>query len=84
VSEAQLSDSLERDQFLLKRAEANDMSGYFKAIAAEGDRRRICGLPPTYTTLQAIGATRGQLLHYGRFVHPLGDESVSFASMVFE
>jgi AmmeMemoRadiSam system protein B len=84
VSKPQLSDSFERDQFLLKKAEAGDMAGYFEAIAAEGDRRRICGLPPTYTTLEAIGAARGHLLHYGRYVHPAGEESVSFASMVFE
>ena len=64
--------------------EAADADGYFDVIAAEGDARRICGLPPTYVTLGAAKPSAGKLLHYEQFVHPRGDESVSFASMAFE
>ena len=56
--------------------EAND-------LRIEADRRRICGLPPTYTLLEAIRPRRGKLLHYDQYVHPEGYESVSFASMGF-
>ena len=49
----------------------------------EGDCRRICGLPPTYTVLEAVRPGRGKMLHYDQYVHPQGYESVSFASVAF-
>ena len=84
VAEPFLGVSLSQDHAILKEAEAVNANGYFEIIAAEQDRRRICGLPPTWTTLAAVQPTKGKLLHYGRDVHPQGFESVSFASMVFE
>ncbi len=78
-----LSHSRKQDQSLLQRAEAMDVPGYFRVIAEENDSRRICGLPPTYTVLEAIRPARGKLLHYGQYVHPRGYETVSFASMAF-
>jgi AmmeMemoRadiSam system protein B len=61
-----------------------DPVGFFRAIAEEEDTRRICGLPPAYTVLQALQPSGGKLLHYDQYIHPDGSESVSFASMVFE
>jgi AmmeMemoRadiSam system protein B len=84
VSEPLLNHSREQDMALLARAEAVDPQGYFELIAEENDRRRICGLPPTYTLLKAIRARSGKLLHYDQYVHPRGFESVSFASVTFE
>ncbi len=84
VHENQLQLSKMQDDLLVARASAVDRDGYFGVIAAEGDARRICGLPPTYVTLGAAEPRSGKLLHYGRFVHPEGFESVSFASMAFE
>ncbi len=83
VDEAFLKHSREKDQEILRQAEAADPAGYFEVVAGEGDRRRICGLPPTYTLLQAICPARGKLLHYDQYVHPEGFESVSFASVAF-
>jgi AmmeMemoRadiSam system protein B len=83
VSDPQLAHSRAQDQALLRRTEAVDAAGYFHVIAAEKDERRICGLPPTYTVLQALRPSHGQLLHYDQYVHPHGHESVSFASVVF-
>jgi AmmeMemoRadiSam system protein B len=80
---AWIDDSRARDHALLKRAETADPAGYFRAVADEGDRRRICGLSPTYTVLEAIRPRSGKLLHYDQFVHPQGHESVSFASVGF-
>ncbi len=79
-----LTHSESQDRAILRRAEAADASGYFRVIADEGDERRICGLPPTYTVLEAVRPKSGKLLHYGRYVHPTGYESVSFASVTFE
>jgi AmmeMemoRadiSam system protein B len=60
-----------------------DAAAYFRVLASEGDSRRICGLPPTYTVIEALRPDRGELLHYDQYVHPEGEESVSFASVVF-
>ena len=83
VGEPLLTQSREHDAALLRYAEAADACGYFRLIADELDRRRICGLPPTYTVLEAVRPAHGRLLHYDQYVHPLGHESVSFASMAF-
>jgi AmmeMemoRadiSam system protein B len=78
-----LAESRERDQAILRKAEKADPAGYFRVIAEEQDRRRICGLPPTYTVLEALRPGHGKLLHYDQYVHPRGHESVSFASVAF-
>ena len=83
VTEPALNHSRKQDQAILRKAEAADIEGCFQIIAEEKDSRRICGLPPAYTTLQAIKPRRGKLLHYDQDVHPSGYESVSFASMAF-
>jgi AmmeMemoRadiSam system protein B len=78
-----LAHSRAQDQAILRRAEAADPAGYFGVIADEGDARRICGLPPTYTVLEALRPGHGKVLHYDQYVHPRGQESVSFASVAF-
>jgi AmmeMemoRadiSam system protein B len=83
VGDPLLTHSREQDQELLRYTEAADACGYFRIIAEEADRRRICGLPPTYTVLEAIRPSHGKVLHYDQYVHPLGHESVSFASAAF-
>lgn len=67
----------------LTRPRSPDPGAYFRIIAEENDARRICGLPPTYTVLQALRPSRGEVLYYDQYVHPDGFESVSFASAVF-
>jgi len=83
VSAPQLEHSRSQDRRLLDCTEAVDAESYFRVIAEECDRRRICGLPPTYTVLEAARPRRGELLHYDQYVHPRGHESVSFASVAF-
>lgn len=84
LSDEQLKASKKQDELLMKFAAAVDPESYFGVIAAEKDERRICGLPPTYLTLEATTPKKGKLLHYGRYVQPEGIESVSFAAAVFE
>jgi AmmeMemoRadiSam system protein B len=67
-----------------RRTGPPDPQAFFQTIAAEDDARRICGLPPLYTILHALHPSSGQLLHYEQYVHPEGEESVSFASVVFD
>ncbi len=83
VTPGQLDHCRKQDHALIARAEAADPAGYFRVIADEDDRRRICGLPPTWTVLEALRPAGGKLLHYDQYVHPRGQESVSFASMAF-
>jgi AmmeMemoRadiSam system protein B len=83
VSGEMLARSRELDQAILRQMESADPSGYFRVIADEADRRRICGLPPAYTALEAIRPRRGRVLHYDQYAHPRGHESVSFASVAF-
>jgi AmmeMemoRadiSam system protein B len=84
VDRRQLEHSRRQDEALIGAAERVDLDGYFQVIAQEGDERRICGLPPTWLTLSAARPSSGRLTHYGQYVDPEGDESVSFASMVFD
>jgi MEMO1 family protein len=85
VSPTVLAHSRRQDHALLHTlAESTaNAAGYFRVLADEGDARRICGLPPTYLVIEALRPRGGKLLHYDQYVHPHGDESVSFASMVF-
>jgi predicted class III extradiol MEMO1 family dioxygenase len=83
VAPRQLDHSRRQDQILIQKLEQGDVAGYFRNIAAEGDCRRICGLPPTYTLLEAVRPGHGKLLDYDQYAHPRGLESVSFASMAF-
>jgi AmmeMemoRadiSam system protein B len=83
LSDEVLGHSREQDQLIVRQAERADPGSYFGAIAAERDARRICGLSPTYTVLEALRPEHGKLLHYGQYVHAERLESVSFASMGF-
>jgi AmmeMemoRadiSam system protein B len=83
VDEAQLEHSLKRDRLIAEALNGASPERYFRTIAEEGDERRICGLPPTYLVLESLKPKWGKTLHYGRYVHPEGFESVSFAAAAF-
>jgi AmmeMemoRadiSam system protein B len=83
VGARQLEHSRLQDEALLRHAVNVDREGFFRVIADERDSRRICGLPPAWTTLAATRPARGRVLHYDQYVHPHGFESVSFASVAF-
>jgi AmmeMemoRadiSam system protein B len=83
VHEKQLARSRQQDAAILEKAVIPDPAAYFGVIAGEEDARRICGLPPTFTVLEAVQPSRGKVLHYDQYVHPQGQESVSFASAAF-
>jgi AmmeMemoRadiSam system protein B len=83
VDEPWLEQSRRLDEAIIRHAEAVDLARYFRIIVDEGDSRRICGLPPTYTLLEAIRPKTGKVLHYDQYVHPRGHESVSFASIAY-
>jgi len=83
VSEDQLATSARADQQLLDRLAAADPRGLFSEIAREQDRRRICGFPPSWLTLEVTRPGSGRVLHYQQYVDPDRQESVSFAAAGF-
>jgi AmmeMemoRadiSam system protein B len=78
-----LDASKAKDQEILKTLESADPGRYFDTIADEGDARRICGLPPTWLTLEVARPRSGKVLHYQQYIDPTGHESVSFAAAAF-
>ena len=70
------------DLEMLRAVEAGNAEWFFASVAADHDRRRICGLSPIYTLLRVLGGRTGTLKHYGHTPDP--DCVVSFASVVYE
>lgn len=68
------------DEILVQTITAGDAEAFFRTIAAEGDRRNICGLPPIYLTLRLLGnKVRGELTGYDRC--PADGQNTSFVSV---
>jgi hypothetical protein len=72
----------EEDRAMLTAVEAVDPQGFFDSIAADRDRRRICGFSPIYALLRTLESReRGQVVHYGQWPDP--QAVVTYASVVF-
>lgn len=68
------------DEILIETVVDADADAFFNTIAAEGDRRNICGLPPIYLTLRLLnGDARGELTGYDRC--PADGQHTSFVSV---
>jgi AmmeMemoRadiSam system protein B len=83
LDSATLTHSEKQDQAILQQAEGAVADDYFRVVAAEGDERRICGLSPTWTVLEAAQPSRGRTLNYAQYVQDDRNLSVSFASVAF-
>lgn len=73
----------QEDHDILEYMEKMDGEGFFSLIAAEKDRRRICGFPAIYSMLKLLEARGGKLLKYGQAFTPETQSVVSFASLAF-
>jgi AmmeMemoRadiSam system protein B len=82
VSPARLARIEREDRALLALVASGDPGGFFAAVRADGDSRRICGLSPIYTLLETLPAGSGRLLRYGQWPDPQG--TVTFASVAFD
>jgi hypothetical protein len=67
----------------MEQASRADTAGYFGGTGAEGAARRICGLPPTDSVLEAVRPGPGKLLHFDQWIDPARYESVPFAGIAF-
>ena len=72
------------DEVLIERMRAGDAEGFFSAVASEGDRFNVCGLPPIYLALRTLQPVRGQQVAYDRCPADENDTSwVSICGMAF-
>jgi len=83
LDDARLTKQWTDDQVLLSAACEGDTEGWFVHVAAVQDRNRICGLAPTYTMLQAMHTSSGEILKYDQAVAEDRTSCVSFASVAF-
>ena len=81
VTEVQSQEIERADLAMLKTVESGDAEAFFDAVAADDDRRRICGYSPIYALLRSLGGAPGTVRRYGQWPDPQG--LVSFASVVF-
>jgi MEMO1 family protein len=80
VSDEELAAIGREDRAMLEAVEAGDAAAFFGSAAADGDRRRICGLSPIYATLRTLEGARGTVRRYGQWPDP--SAVVTFASVV--
>lgn len=81
VSAAQRTRLEHDDRAMLATITAGDADAFFDNVAADDDRRRICGYSPIYALLRCLGGTPGTLTHYGQW--PDAQAVVTHASVVF-
>lgn len=79
ITPGQLREIRDADQEMLGSVEAGDAENFFRAVARDGDRRRICGLPPIYALLQLLPGARGRILRYSQW--PDSQGTVTFAAV---
>jgi hypothetical protein len=81
LTPGQLRELEDADRQMLSPVEAGDAEGFFQAVAHDGDRRHICGLPPIYAALRILGGQPGRLIRYGQWPDPNG--TVTFAALAW-
>jgi len=79
ITPGQLREVADADREMLESVEAGDAEAFFHAVARDGDRRRICGLPPIYALLRLLPGARGRVLSYKQWPDPQG--TVTFAAV---
>jgi AmmeMemoRadiSam system protein B len=80
-NESILNEVSREDRRFLKFVEEGDAEGVFHSIAADNDRRRVCGYPPIYMTLRCIGRAEGKLLQYRQWSDFSAGAAVTYAAL---
>jgi len=71
------------DRASLRHLESLSGEGFFHFIADERDARNVCGVSAIVSMMDAIDASRGEVLGYAQSVEPDTGSVVTFASMAF-
>src|SRR6266480_3136697 len=72
------------DQELVNRLAALDAPGFFKAVAKDQDKRRICGFSPLYSLIHLLDGAPGKHLKYSQAFTPETGSAVTFTSLIFQ
>jgi MEMO1 family protein len=80
-TESSMQDVEQADRRLLETVERGDAEAMFHAIAAENDKRRICGYPSIYMTLRCIENPEGKLLQYRQCFDSEAGAAVTYAAL---
>lgn len=78
-----LSSVIAKDKEMLRPVEEGDAEGFFDYVAAEGDSRHVCGLPPIYTLVKMLEGRRGTLIDHCHWFDSQEGSAVTFAGLVF-
>jgi hypothetical protein len=71
-----------QDEMSLAAVAAGQAGGFWRSVTADGNKRKVCGLPALYCALRILGRRKGEVLAYGQALDPAGG-IVSFASAAF-
>ena len=80
--QAMLEEVERRDRQLIDILSRLDKDEFFAHFTEDGDKRRVCGLPPLALLLHSMDAARGELLGYDQMVDQTGS-MVSYTGMAF-
>lgn len=84
LSEEFIEETRSHDNEIIEHLVDGRHEDFFRAQQVEGDRHKVCGLPPVYAMLEALDEPlRGRLIDYGLNVEEETSSFVSFASLVF-
>jgi AmmeMemoRadiSam system protein B len=67
------------DESLMSSICSGDAEGFLELIRSDGDRSRVCGLPPIYMALSLLGAADGEVTGYAQC--PADQTSDSYVSI---
>ncbi len=71
------------DRGLLAAVQAGDATAFYGEVKADGDGRRVCGLPPIYLALRFLRESHGEVTGYDQCpADPEGGSLVSIAGAV--
>ncbi len=80
VDEKTLSWIRNRDAISLEYTEKIDAEGFYRSVAEEKDKRKICGLSSIYSMLKVTDASYGTILDYDNALEEDTGSVVTFAS----
>jgi len=82
-TEASLREVEREDRNFLELVVSGDAEGMFRSIAVDNDRRRVCGYPAIYMTLNCLENPSGKLLQYRQWADLESGAAITFASVAF-
>jgi MEMO1 family protein len=80
-TESYLREVENEDRKFLELVAQGDAEAMFQSIAADNDKRRVCGYPSIYMTLRCINRPEGKLLQYRQWSDMNAGAAVTYAAL---